>query len=128
RVPLIFGFDFARLHLIRYGYRSAKIIGVRCSEARDIFSRLSPRGGITGVCVDDAIYAFESAIQRKMRRKVRRWPQIAFANLAVEICNHKIPRSHRVVRNSARFYHDFSRRTVKAASIPEGEHHQSAAD
>jgi hypothetical protein len=66
------------------GRGAVKIIGMGGAEARNLALRLRPSSCGARMCVRDTSDACEGTIEKKVSWKVRRWPESALDNIAIE--------------------------------------------
>ena len=100
-----------------------EIISVRSTETRNRFAGLGPGRGVFRVSVGNPADGRESAVESSMCGKIRRRPQGALDDFALQVGHDEMLRLHRLVGNTTRLNDDQAIIAGDAARVAKGRKH-----
>src|SRR5581483_9078222 len=105
-----------------------EIVGVCGAEARNCPLRLAPGRGELRMSMSNADNLGKMAVEREVRRQVRRGTQTSVHNPSFQIANDNVRRRELFVGNAARLDRDKAIASRNATGVSKGVQHQAAAD
>ena len=99
--PFVSAFHFFGCHIRRTGNCIMEVIGMCCSDIRNIFASLCPGSRKRRMSMHNPTYFRKSLIQYNMCRRITRRIQIPFYYLSFQIDYYHIFCFHGLIRNSA---------------------------
>ena len=126
---LVVAGDLVLGQLPRHGDGGTKVIGMGRPERRDRPARLGPARGRRRVGVDDAADLRVAAVEREVRRRVRRRPKVAADDVAAldrhgdELLGSQLRAGH-----AARLDDEDAGLRIETARVPEREGHEAGPD